>query len=213
LFPLLAKKVVFLNCEFDLFLLSCVPANIEIQLLDQIEKALKMVTASELIEQLTPVVKTFSLDLDEVSISKSGNQRVLDITVDGDAGVNLDEVAAVSRAISEYLDASDVMGESPYLLEVGTRGVSSPLTKPVHWERNIGRLVNVAGDAINAIGRITQFENPNVTLLVDGKYRVININELSRAHIEVEFKKMPKESSNDDSDDSDDSVDSPQDID
>jgi ribosome maturation factor RimP len=55
-----------------------------------------MVTASELIEQLTPVVKTFSLDLDEVSISKSGNQRVLDITVDGDAGVNLDEVAAVS---------------------------------------------------------------------------------------------------------------------
>lgn len=172
-----------------------------------------MVTASELIEQLTPVVKTFSLDLDEVSISKSGNQRILDITVDGDAGVNLDEVAAVSRAISEYLDASDVMGESPYLLEVGTRGVSSPLTKPVHWARNIGRLVNVAGDAVNAIGRITQFENPNVTLIVDGKSRVININELSRAHIEVEFKKMPKESSNADSDDSDDSQDSPQDID
>jgi ribosome maturation factor RimP len=187
--------------------LRCVPANIEIQLLDQIEKVKNMVTASELIEQLTPIVKTFSLDLDEVSISKSGNQRVLDITVDGDAGVNLDEVAAVSRAISEYLDASDVMGESPYLLEVGTRGVSSPLTKPVHWARNIDRLVNVAGDAINAIGRITQFENPNVTLLVDGKSRVININELSRAHIEVEFKKMPNESSNADSDDS------PQDID
>ena len=165
-----------------------------------------MVTASELIEQLTPVVNTFSLDLDDVTISKSGNQRVVDVTVDGDAGVNLDEVAAVSRAISEFLDASDVMGESPYLLEVGTRGVSSPLTKPVHWTRNIGRLVNVAGDSINAIGRITEFENPNVTLLIDGKSRVVNINEVSRAHIEIEFKKMPKESDDADLDESEHSV-------
>ena len=157
-----------------------------------------MVTASELIELLTPVVKAFSLDLDDVSISKSGNQRVVDVTVDGDAGVNLDEVAAVSRAISEFLDTSDIMGEAPYLLEVGTRGVSSPLTKPAHWARNIGRLVSVAGDAINATGRITAFENPKVTLSVNDKDRIVNIADLSRAHIEVEFKKMPKEFSNDD---------------
>ena len=162
-----------------------------------------MVTASELIEQLTPVVSTFSLDLDDVTITKSGQQRVVDVTIDGDAGVNLDEVAAVSRAISEFLDASDIMGESPYLLEVGTRGVSSPLTKPVHWARNVGRLVNVAGNAINAVGRITEFENPNVTLLIDNKERTVDITEISRAHIEVEFKKMPKESSDDENDDVD----------
>jgi ribosome maturation factor RimP len=158
-----------------------------------------MVTASELIEQLTPVVNAFSLDLDDVTISKSGSQRVVDVTVDGDAGVNLDEVAAVSRAISEFLDASDTMGDAPYLLEVGTRGVSSPLTKPAHWARNIGRLVNVAGDAINVTGRITAFENPNVTISVSDKERIINIAEISRAHIEVEFKKMPKEASDDNS--------------
>lgn len=158
-----------------------------------------MVTASELIEQLTPVVNAFSLDLDDVTISKSGSQRVVDVTVDGDAGVNLDEVAAVSRAISEFLDASDTMGNAPYLLEVGTRGVSSPLTKPAHWARNIGRLVNVAGDAINVTGRITAFENPNVTISVSDKERTINIAEISRAHIEVEFKKMPKEASDDNS--------------
>lgn len=162
-----------------------------------------MVTASELIEQLTPVVNTFSLDLDDVSISKSGSQRVVDVTVDCDAGVNLDEVAAVSRAISEFLDTSDIMGEAPYLLEVGTRGLSSPLSKPVHWARNIGRLVNVAGDAINATGRISAFENPNVTLLIEEKVRIINIADISWAHIEVEFKKMPKESNLDSSQETD----------
>jgi ribosome maturation factor RimP len=162
-----------------------------------------MVTASELIEQLTPVVETFSLDLDDVTITKSGQPRIVDVTIDGDAGVNLDEVAAVSRAISEFLDASDIMGEAPYLLEVGTRGVSSPLTKPVHWTRNVGRLVNIAGNSITAVGRITEFENPNVTLLIDNKPKTFNITEISRAHIEVEFKKMPKESSNAENDDVD----------
>lgn len=152
-----------------------------------------MIPVPELTLLLEPVVGAFSFDLDEIEITRSGGQRILDVTIDGDGGVNLDEVAAVSRAISEFLDNSDAMGEEPYVLEVGTRGVTKPLTKPIHWSRNIGRLVNVAGDAINAIGRIVEFSDPSVTLDIKGKQRIISINEISRANIEVEFKKMPSE--------------------
>jgi ribosome maturation factor RimP len=162
-----------------------------------------MIPVSELTLLLEPVVATFALDLDEVEISRSGGQRILDVTVDGDSGVNLDEVAAVSRAISEFLDNSDVMGDEPYVLEVGTRGVTKPLTKPVHWARNVGRLVNVAGDAINAVGRIVEFTEPNVTLDIKGKLRTLSIHEISRANIEIEFKKMPKENADELSDDFD----------
>ena len=154
-----------------------------------------MIPVSELTLLLEPVVSNFSFDLDEIEIIRSGGQRILDVTIDGDTGVNLDEVAAVSRAISEFLDNSDAMGDEPYVLEVGTRGVTKPLTKPVHWARNVGRLVNVAGDAINAVGRIVEFNEPNVTLDVKGKLRTLSINEVSRANIEIEFKKMPKEDS------------------
>lgn len=152
-----------------------------------------MIPVSELAELLDPVVSAFSFDLDDIEISKSGGQRILDVTIDGDSGVNLDEVAEVSRAISEFLDNSDAMGNEPYVLEVGTRGVTKPLTKSVHWARNVGRLVNVAGDAINAVGRIVEFNDPDVTLDIKGKLRTLSIKEISRAHIEVEFKKMPKE--------------------
>ena len=152
-----------------------------------------MIPVSELTELLDPVVSAFSFDLDDVEITRSGGQRILDVTIDGDSGVNLDEVAEVSRAISEFLDNSNVMGDEPYVLEVGTRGVTKPLTKPVHWARNVGRLVNVAGDAINAIGRIVEFTDPDVTLDIKGKLRTLNIKEISRAHVEVEFKKMPKD--------------------
>jgi ribosome maturation factor RimP len=151
-----------------------------------------MVSAEELIELLTPVVEQFDLDLDDLSLSKAGKRRVLDVTVDGDDGVDLDEVAAVSRAISETLDETDVMGSMPYVLEVGTRGVNKPLTKPVHWKRNVGRLVVVAGDAINATGRIKEFVDPMVTLEIKGKDRTLSISEISRANIEVEFKKIAK---------------------
>jgi len=152
-----------------------------------------MIPVSELTLLLEPVVSSFDLDLDDIEITRSGGQRILDVTVDGDAGVNLDEVAAVSRAISEFLDNSDAMGNEPYVLEVGTRGVTKPLTKPAHWRRNVGRLVNVAGDAINAVGRIIDFADPNVTLDIKGKQRTLNISEISRANIEIEFKQMPKE--------------------
>jgi len=152
-----------------------------------------MIPASELTLLLEPVVHEFSFDLDDIEISRSGGQKILDVTIDGDNGVNLDEVAAVSHAISEFLDNSDAMGDEPYVLEVGTRGVTKPLTKPVHWARNVGRLVNVAGDAINAVGRIVDFSEPNVTLDIKGKLRTLSIAEISRAHIEVEFKKMPKD--------------------
>ena len=152
-----------------------------------------MIPVSELTLLLEPVVSTFSFDLDDIEITRSGGQKILDVTIDGDSGVNLDEVAAVSRAISEFLDNSDAMGDEPYVLEVGTRGVNKPLTKPVHWARNVGRLVNVAGDAINAVGRIVDFTDPNVTLDIKGKLKTLSIADISRAHIEIEFKKMPKE--------------------
>ena len=167
-----------------------------------------MIPVSDLTLLLEPVVNSFEFDLDDVEVSRSGGQRILDVTIDGDGGVNLDEVAAVSRAISEFLDNSEAMGDEAYVLEVGTRGVTKPLTKPVHWARNVGRLVNVAGDAINAIGRIVEFTDPNVTLDIKGKLRTLSINDISRANIEIEFKKMPKEAGDSDPSASDENIES-----
>jgi ribosome maturation factor RimP len=113
--------------------------------------------------------------------------------------VDLDVVAAVSRAISEHLDASTIMGQLPYLLEVGSRGVGRPLTKPAHWSRNVGRLVRVVGDAIDATGRIVAFNDPQVTLDVEGTELVVDFTTISRAMIEVEFNRKATEDLLDDS--------------
>jgi ribosome maturation factor RimP len=156
--------------------------------------------SDELIAELEPVVAQFGLDLDELRLTKAGKRRVLEVVLDGDNGVDLDVVAAVSRAISEHLDASTIMGQLPYLLEVGSRGVGRPLTKPAHWSRNVGRMVHVVGDAIDVTGRIVAFRDPQVTLDVEGSERVVDFTTISRALIEVEFNRKATEDQFDDID-------------
>lgn len=164
---------------------------VELQLQVQIEKVDKMPSATnaELFEKLVPVVAQIGLELDDLKLSKAGKYRVLEIAVDGDE-INLDLVADASRAISEFLDNSTLMGEQAYTLEVTTRGVDRPLLKPQHWSRNIGRLVKVSGNAINETGRIKSFNDPVVTLEIKGKDQEINTSEISSAVVQVEFKQL-----------------------
>lgn len=160
------------------------------QLLDQIEKARDMATTDELISHISAVLQPLGVELDDLTLSKAGSRRVLDVVVDADDAIDLDRLAEISRAVSESLDESDIMGTAPYVMEVGTRGVGRPLTKPAHWRRNVGRLVKISGDAVNASGRIVSFDEPTVVINIKGQPRKFDISTISRAVIEVEFSRQ-----------------------
>lgn len=96
---------------------------------------------TELTRLLRPAVAEAGFDLEEVDVRPAGRRRLVRLVVDGDDGVALDDIAELSRVASELLDASDVMGVSPYVLEVTSPGVDRPLTEPRHWRRAVGRLV------------------------------------------------------------------------
>jgi ribosome maturation factor RimP len=105
-----------------------------------------------------PVVHALGMDLESVKVTSAGRRRLLRLVVDSDGGVSLDDAALASRELSVKLDASDVMGDMPYTLEVSSPGVDRPLTQPRHWQRAVGRLVRVplpstgAGHAKSAAG-------------------------------------------------------------
>src|SRR5271166_4424199 len=116
--------------------------------------------ADEIIRVAEPVVRALGMDLESVKVSVAGRRRLLRVVVDSDRGVSLDDAALASRELSVKLDASDVMGEMPYTLEVSSPGVDRPLTQPRHWQRAVGRLVRVplaaagAGHAKPAAGQV-----------------------------------------------------------
>ena len=92
-------------------------------------------------ELVEPIVRAQGADLEFVSVRQAGRRGVVQVAVDADGGVSLDAIADCSRDISEALDASDVMGETSYTLEVTSPGVHRPLTLPRHWRRAATRFV------------------------------------------------------------------------
>jgi ribosome maturation factor RimP len=139
-------------------------------------------------------LQELGLDLEAVELTPAGKRRVLRIAVDKDGGVTLDDVAAATRAINEVIDASDVMGEQPYTLEVTSRGVDRPLTEPRHWRRNRSRLVKVTlADGSALTGRIGETDEEQVSLDVDGTARTVPFAEVKKALVQIEFNRKDQD--------------------
>lgn len=165
--------------------------------------------------------------VDDLSIVRAGKRRLVRIAVDDDLSglaetdetgpvppVALDTVAAATRAIDAALDASDVMGQAPYILEVGSPGMSRPLSEVRHFRRNVGRLVRLQlGDGSQVTGRIVRAGPADLTILAEpaarrtgagragagktgagkagaptpAQERVIAYADITRAEVQVEF--------------------------
>ncbi|MBI2072420.1 MAG: ribosome maturation factor RimP [Gemmatimonadetes bacterium] len=100
-----------------------------------------------LISQVRSRVEGLGFDL--ADLRKGGRSRRirLEVRIDRPAsvpgqGVTVDDCAQVSRALEQWLDASLVLG-SNYILEVSSPGIERPLRWRQHWERFVGRDVNL----------------------------------------------------------------------
>jgi ribosome maturation factor RimP len=158
---------------------------------------------SRLTGWIEPVVSAAGYDLEELVVTPAGRRSVVRVVVDRDEGVTLDDIAEVSRAVSDVLDSNDDgMGRTPYVLEVTSPGVDRPLTEHRHWRRNTGRLVTVtvgpSGSTDEVTGRITAVNDAGVTLAVEARSkpgakkraptpRQVPWTELGAGRVQVEF--------------------------
>src|SRR3954468_4921440 len=139
---------------------------------------------------IEPVIQQAGYDLEEANVSRAGRRHVGRVMVDNDGGINLDDVAVVSREISAALDEAEERGgevlAGEYQLEVGSPGVDRPLTLPRHWRRNRGRLVAVNG----LTGRVVDVDDAGVVLDIDGVARSLTFAELGSGRVQIEFKRL-----------------------
>lgn len=146
------------------------------------------VSTQRVYDALEPIVTAAGYDLEDVSVTAAGRRSVVRVVVDRDGGLDLDAIADISRAVSEALDGSDVMGPASYVLEVTSPGVDRPLTQPRHWRRAAGRLVSVAvTDEGSFQGRVRDADDRAVTFDVDGDVRSVAFDQLGPGHVQVEF--------------------------
>lgn len=163
-------------------------------------------------EDVTAAVAPLGLVVEDVTVTPAGKRRLVRVLVDRDLSdllsgddatstvepLSLDEVADATRAVSDGLDASDVMGQQPYVLEVSSPGTDRPLTQPRHFRRNVGRLVLLTpSDGEPVTGRITAATTSGIRLETPGaKGRPPTSQDLpydacGRAQVQVEFNRGP----------------------
>lgn len=170
-------------------------------------------------DELRPALETslaapllgLGLTVEDVAVIPVGSRRVLRVLVDrdlsalepGDAAsrvppLSLEEVADATRAVSDALDATDLMGARPYTLEVSSPGVDRPLRGWRPLRRNVGRLVAVtlrSGDAFT--GRVVSVEPDRACVDVPAgrasapTRRVVPLGDLVSARVQVEFAAQP----------------------
>jgi len=155
--------------------------------------------ASRLTGLVEPAVTAAGYDLEELVVRPAGQRSVVRVVIDRDSGVSLDDVAEISRTLSEVLDAQDDAFGTPYVLEVTSPGVDRPLTAPRHWRRNVGRLVSVAVGGQQLTARVLRIEDDGVVLAVEkggakkgqvrkaAGERTVGWADLGEARVQVEF--------------------------
>ena len=87
---------------------------------------------------IEPTVKNLGFDIVRVLLSGDHNPRlqIMAEPLDGRA-MNVDDCAAISRAVSALLDVEDPVSSS-YTLEVSSPGLDRPLVRLQHFERFAG---------------------------------------------------------------------------
>ena len=142
---------------------------------------------------LEPIVAAAGFDLERLDVRAAGRRQCVTIVVDADDGVGLDDIARVSRAVSDELDQNEHLIGGSYTLEVTSPGVDRPLTGARHWRRAHLRQVSVrTQDGAELVGRVGPAGADAVTLLVDGRLRELSYAEIAHAKVQVEFRSPPE---------------------
>jgi ribosome maturation factor RimP len=141
-------------------------------------------------EAAESVCAALGVDLEECSIKRAGRREVLTVVVDKDGGIDLDEIATISAAISESLDSIEELEEHPFVLEVTSPGTDRPLMHVRHWRRAITRLVDVSfmSERADSLVRVRAVEGDRVSG-IDPKDIPISfeVSEVDKAVVQIEF--------------------------
>ncbi len=158
-------------------------------------RSARLPSQQQVIELLDGEFARAGYEIEDVVIDAGARPPRITVIADGDTGLDLDSLAALSRSASELLDSVDASSSAaPYVLEVTSRGVDRPLTEEKHYRRARGRKVELTlADGTKLTGRLGETRHASVAVVVpDGRrgsysVRELALSEIAKAVVQVEF--------------------------
>jgi len=152
------------------------------------EAAVKAVT-----EIASGLAQPKGIEIVDVELLGGGKHRVLRVFIDKPQGVTLDDCETISHALSEALDAGDVIPGDAYNLEVSSPGVERKLNKPQHFERFLGQKAKVilrtpVDNQRSWVGTLAGFSDGIVTLEpAPGKSVRFALEQIEKANLKFDW--------------------------
>jgi ribosome maturation factor RimP len=144
-----------------------------------------------------PIAADLGLDVYDIE-RRGGTIRVtLDTLPGSDGGVTLDDLSLATRLISRELDHQDPIA-GHYTLEVTSPGLERQLRTPAHFQREVGKTVNVrlrdpSADPRRIQGVLVAADEHDATLIGDdGVERTVAIGDVDKARTVFEWGPAPK---------------------
>lgn len=150
---------------------------------------------------LNPMLEDGRLFIVNILIKPSKTSQKVSILVDSDEGITIQECTSISRRLAKQLEEMDLFADA-YTLEVSSPGLDQPLTLVRQYRKNLGRNVKVtlkSGDILT--GQLTDVQEEQITIqLPEPKkkpkvpvepaemIKTINLDDISKAMIEISFK-------------------------
>jgi len=141
----------------------------------------------QLTELLEPVVKGLGFELWELEYAARRGNGFLRLYIDAEQGVELEDCATVSRAVSAVLDERDPIPVE-YTLEVSSPGLDRVLRTPAHFARYIGERAQVemvlpVNGRRKFLGKLLSVNERELSLEQDGVPVTLLLDGISKARL------------------------------
>lgn len=135
-------------------------------------------------EAVEPTITALGYDIWDITYSKVGADYHLEITIDTEAGINIEDCEKVHRAIDPILDEVDPI-EGFYYLDVSSPGVERDLRTEEHIRRSVGQKVRAKLFAQKdgkrqIVGILSAFEDGNLTITEGENAYSLTQSEISK---------------------------------
>ncbi len=153
-------------------------------LLKERTKVMKKSIRETVREAVEPTITGLGYDIWDITYSKIGADYHLEITIDSEAGINIEDCEKVHRAIDPILDEVDPI-EGFYYLDVSSPGVERELRTEEHIRRSVGERVRaklfVAKEGKKTVtGTLSAFEGGKMTITEGEGEIILTQSEISK---------------------------------
>jgi ribosome maturation factor RimP len=154
--------------------------------------------AARVEELIEPLLAAQGVELVELQYARPRRGRgTLRLFLDREGGITLEELARLSRVVSQILDVHDPIPGS-YTLEVSSPGLTRALKKPADYQRYVGRLVRltsrtpIEGRQVHR-GILRGLTGDLVSLEIAGRLVSIPVSDIAKARLDLDLKNTGKE--------------------